>query len=65
MTGAMKRRPGRPPLDAEDPSVKVTISLPARHFDALCALARQQARSLPAVIRQAIAGAVGGKNPKN
>lgn len=49
-------RKGRPPLDAADPSVKVSISLPSKAFDEFCALARQQDMSVPEVIRRAIYG---------
>jgi hypothetical protein len=50
----MTLRKGRPPLDAADPSVKVTISLPSKAFDAFCALARRQDMSVPEVIRRAL-----------
>ena len=48
----MSRRPGRPPIDPTDASVKVTISLPAKHFDRYCADARKQSVSLPELIRR-------------
>ena len=50
----MSRRPGRPPLDPDDPSIKVTISLPAKHFDRYCADARKQDVSVPEAIRRAL-----------
>jgi hypothetical protein len=62
----MKGR-GRPALDATSPSVKVTISLPTTAFDVLCAEARRQQQSLPALIRRLIDGhavTVREKNPK-
>ena len=58
----MKRR-GRPPLDAGDPSVQVTIALPSKHFDAFCALARRHQVSVPEIIRQAMRPRP-AKNPK-
>ena len=39
------RRRGRPPLDADDPSVKVTVSMPGRRFaDVQLQAQRQQDR---------------------
>lgn len=52
----MKRTPGRPPLDDDDPSVQVNLSLPSKKFDELCALARQQDQSLPEILRRLIYG---------
>jgi hypothetical protein len=52
----MTKRTGRPPLDPDDPSVKVTISLPAKQFDRYCAAARRQDLSLPEVLRRALYG---------
>jgi hypothetical protein len=49
----MKRR-GRPPLDGDTASVKVTISLPAKQFDDFCKHASNQQVSVPEVIRQAL-----------
>jgi hypothetical protein len=50
-----KRRLGRPPLDATDPSVRVGLSLPAKQFDALCAEAQRAAVSVPEMIRRLLA----------
>jgi len=50
----MSRRPGRPPIDPNDPSITVTISLPTKHFDRYCAAARKQSVSLPEAIRRAL-----------
>jgi hypothetical protein len=50
-----KRPPGRPPLDATDPSVRVGVSFPTKQFDALCARAQRAAISVPEVIRRLIA----------
>lgn len=49
----MKAR-GRPRVDETDRSQTVTITLPRKHFDRLCAEARRQELSLPAVIRLAL-----------
>ena len=53
----MSKRPGRPPLDPADPSVRVGVSLPTKQFDALCAQAQRDAISLPEVIRRLITDA--------
>ena len=63
----MKRPPGRPPLDANDPTVHIDVSLPSKKFDELCALARRQDMSLPEVIRRLIYGnayTIAEKKPK-
>ena len=46
----MKR--GRPPLDPDDRSVKISFCLPSRAFDALCHQARVEAVSMPALMRR-------------
>lgn len=48
---APKRR-GRPPIDADDPSVPVTVALPSRTFDELSERARHEVVSLPEIIRR-------------
>jgi hypothetical protein len=53
----MSKRPGRPPLDPTDPSVRVGVSLPTKQFDALCIQAQRAAISLPEVIRRLITDA--------
>jgi len=50
----MKKRIGRPPIDATDRSVCVTIRLPSRRYDALARQALQQKQSLPALVRSAL-----------
>jgi hypothetical protein len=50
-----KRPPGRPPLDATDPSVHIGVTLPTKQFDALCARAQDAAITVPEVIRRLIA----------
>lgn len=47
-------KPGRPPLDPASPSVTITITLPAKVYDAYCLQALKEQRSLPAVLRQAL-----------
>lgn len=49
----MKKR-GRPPLDADDRSVTLTIRLPSRRLDALTRQALQQKQSVPALVRSAL-----------
>jgi hypothetical protein len=46
------KRVGRPPLDDDDPSVKVSFSLPSRKYDAICAQALRDHISVPEVIRR-------------
>jgi hypothetical protein len=53
MTPTPKRR-GRPPLDPEAPSVSVSVRLVAKHYDAICARAGHDRRSLPDTIRRAL-----------
>jgi hypothetical protein len=48
----MKSRRGRPRLDPADPSVKVTINLPSKQFDAYCVQASRDRVSLPEAIRR-------------
>lgn len=46
--------PGRPPLDDEDESVPVCVTLPLRLFDSTCQRAREDRVSLPERIRRDI-----------
>jgi hypothetical protein len=50
----MTRRPGRPPLDPVDPSVKVSFSLPAKRYDALYRAATVNRTSISEFIRQSL-----------
>lgn len=52
----MKRPPGRPPLDENDPSVRVGVSLPAKQFDELCKRAIREDASVPEIIRRLLYG---------
>jgi hypothetical protein len=48
------KRRGRPPLDPDDPSVNLHIRLVSKQYDALCARAGQDRRTLPEMIRRAV-----------
>ena len=48
----MKRRTGRPPLDPDDPSVEMCVTLPAKQYDALYARARAERVSIPEMMRR-------------
>lgn len=47
-------RPGRPPLDASDPSVSVTVRLPSKKFEAMCLRARAERITLATLLRRAL-----------
>jgi hypothetical protein len=49
-----RRRPGRPPLDRDDPSVAVTFRLPSRRVDLLCQRADRERISVPELIRRGL-----------
>jgi hypothetical protein len=46
------KRRGRPPIDPEDASVQVGVTLPAREFDRLCRSALAHEVSVPELIRR-------------
>jgi len=49
----MKRtHPGRPPIDEDDPSVSVSVSLPSKKFAAYCKRAHDDDVSVPEIIRR-------------
>jgi hypothetical protein len=49
----MKRtHPGRPPLDEDDPSVSVSVSMPSKQFAAICKRAQREDVSVPEIIRR-------------
>ena len=52
----MKRPVGRPPLDADDPSVPIHVTLPSKQFEELCKRARRQDLSIPEYLRRLIYG---------
>ena len=50
----MKKPRGRPRLDPATPSVRVHLTLSARQYDQLYAVARDGERSVPDVIRRTL-----------
>jgi hypothetical protein len=57
----MKRTtPGRPPLDEDDESVPVCVSLPGRQYDAMYTRAERDGVTVPEVIRRDLARAGDG-----
>ena len=48
------RRNGRPPLDDHDTSVRVSVRLPSRQYDDLCARAQRDRVQLSDVLRRRI-----------
>jgi hypothetical protein len=50
----MTPRRGRPPLDRDDPSVSISVRVPSKQYDALCARAGQKGLTLPEMIRRAL-----------
>lgn len=60
------KRRGRPPLDPEgDASISVHLRLVAKHYDALCAHAGRERRSLPDTIRRALREHLVAKNRRD
>jgi ABC-type branched-subunit amino acid transport system substrate-binding protein len=51
----MTKRTGRPPLDPDDPSVRLTLTLQATRYDAVYRLAAAARQSVPEYLRAAIA----------
>jgi hypothetical protein len=50
----LTKRRGRPPLDPDDPSVSVSVRMASKHYDAICAQAGHDRRTLPETIRRAL-----------
>jgi len=48
----MIRRPGRPPLDTQDPSVKLTVSVTTKKYDELYARAKAARMNLSEFVRR-------------
>jgi hypothetical protein len=48
----VKRAPGRPPLDDDDPSVDVHVRMPSKQYDDTYKRAGQERVSVPAMIRR-------------
>jgi hypothetical protein len=59
------KKPGRPPLDADDASVQVSCKIPGKDFDALCQRAQDNKVSLAALVRQMIQVRMQDKSLKN
>jgi len=53
----MIRRPGRPPLDAQDPSVKLTVSVTTKKYDELYARAKAARMNLSEFVRRELRAA--------
>ncbi|MGH9309054.1 MAG: hypothetical protein ACRD1U_06760 [Vicinamibacterales bacterium] len=51
----MPKRRGRPPLDANDPSVPVQVRMPGREYDSVYERARRERVSVPEICRRALA----------
>lgn len=58
----MTRRPGRPALDPLDPSVRVTLTLPATRYDAVYRTATAARQSVPEYIRGALTRELKNRN---
>jgi hypothetical protein len=50
----MKRQPGRPPLDAHDPSVPLTVSLPSKQLAAVAEQAKHDQMTVHDWIRRVL-----------
>ena len=50
----MTKRPGRPPLDPDDPTVKFSLCLPSKRYDALCRAAATERQTVSDVLRRAL-----------
>lgn len=48
------KRPGRPPLDANDDSTSVSLKVPAKLYEQVCQLADRQRIKPPELIRRAM-----------
>jgi hypothetical protein len=47
-----RRRVGRPPIDPDDESVKLSLTIPAKRYDELCSDARRHRMTLPDLVRR-------------
>jgi hypothetical protein len=50
----MTKRPGRPTLDPDDPSVRFSLTLPSKRYDALCRHAAAERETVADVLRRAL-----------
>jgi hypothetical protein len=57
----MSRRPGRPPLDDADTTVRMSFRLPTRKYDALCTRAKVARLTLSEFVRVHLAPPAGGR----
>jgi hypothetical protein len=58
MNDSPRRRPGRPPIDATDPSVPLTVSFPGNTYAVLVEQAKHEHLTLQNWIRQQLRAAV-------
>jgi hypothetical protein len=50
------KRPGRPPLDPDDPAVDVHLRLPSKQYDDVYQRAQQAKTTVPDLIRRMLKG---------
>ena len=60
----MKRPPGRPPIDRDDPSVDVHLRMPSKLYDEAFERAQRGRVSVPEIIRRDMRQAAEKKNSK-
>lgn len=60
----MKRAPGRPPLDDDDPSVPVCVKMPLKQYDDTYGRAKLARVSVPEQIRHDMRAAAAKRYPK-
>jgi hypothetical protein len=53
-----RRRPGRPRLDPDNPTVSVHVRLPAKQYDDASKAARDRRMSVPELVRRALRDAL-------
>lgn len=61
---SVKRRAGRKPLDATDPSRQLTISLQSKQLDDYCRRALREGVSVPEIIRRELRDAITDKTSR-
>ena len=49
-----RKRPGRPPLDKDSPSVGIHVKVSSRTYDVVYACARRERVSVPEVVRRVL-----------
>jgi hypothetical protein len=49
-----RRRGGRPPLDPTDRSVSLTLRVPSKQYDRLCADAQRERCTVPELVRRSL-----------